>query len=137
MRKDIYEVIKKNLKLNEEQIYKLFEENNYLNQIIPADILQIIQFFEQFGISKEEMAEISLKNPYILTESLERIRYIEKYFKLINIEDLRWMAVHHPISMSQDPYDIKSFIEENESQGKTKEEIRKMLMDDFEKYFTL
>lgn len=135
--RSVYEIIESELGLTEEEIDELFKQNKFLSYIISADIMQLIKFFEQFGITKEEMKEISIKNPYFLTENFERVRYIEDYLKMVDITDIRSMAVNHPISISQNPIDIKNFIEDNRKQGKKDEEIKEMLMKDFEKYFTL
>lgn len=135
--KDVYEIIEKRLNLAESQIDVLFEKNKFLKQVIAMDIIDLIIFFEEYGLTEEEIAKISIENPYFLTESFERIKYIEKYLNLVDITDIKWMAIHHPISMSQNPIDIKNFIEENRKQGKTDEEIKAILMNDFEKYFTL
>ena len=135
--KDVYEIIEKRLKLSEKQIDEMFAKNNFLKQVMAIDIINLIIFFEGYGITEEEMSEIAIKNPYFLTESFERIRYIEKYLKMIDITQIRWMAVNHPISMSQNPIDIKNFIEEKRADGKKDEEIKKILMNDFEKYFTI
>ena len=135
--KDVYEIIERRLKLTEEQIDGLFEKNKYLKQILEIDIVDLIIFFEEYGLTEEEMAKIALENPYFLTESFERIRYIEEYLKMVDITDIRWMAIRHPISMSQNPMDIKDFIEENRKNGKTDEEIKALLMNDFEKFFVV
>lgn len=132
---DIYEVIENKLGLTESQIDTLFEQNKFLNNVIVGDILQEIRFFEGFGITREELAKISLKNPWILTESFERVRYIEKFLKLVDITDIKRMAVNHPILMSVNPITIKEFIEKNRNDGKTDEDIRNLIMNDFEKYF--
>lgn len=133
--KDIYEVIEKELGLTESQIDTLFEKNNFLNYVIKGDILQVIRFFESFGITREELAQIALKNQWILTESFERVTYIQKFLAIVEITDIRWMAINHPISMSVNPITIKNFIEENREKGKTDEEIRNLIKNDFEKYF--
>lgn len=135
--KDVYEIIEKSLKLSEEQIDELFEKNKFLKQIMAIDIIQLVLFFEKYGITKEEMAKIALENPFFLTENFERIRYIEKYLKIVGIVDIRWMTINHPICISQNPNDIKEFIEINRKNGKTDEEIKEILMFDFEKYFTI
>lgn len=135
--KDVYEIIEKRLNLAESQIDVLFEKNKFLKQVIAMDIIDLIIFFEEYGLTEEEIAKISIENPYFLTESFERIKYIEKYLNLVDITDIKWMAIHHPISMSQNPMDIKNFIENNIKDGKTNQEIKDILMNDFEKYFTL
>jgi len=133
--KDIYEIIEDKLGLTESQIDVLFEKNKFLEKVISGDILQVIRFFEGFGITREELSQIALKNAWILTESFERVRYIEKFLKMVDITDIRWMAVNHPISMSVNPITIKEFIEKNRAEGKSDEEIRNLIMNDFEKYF--
>ena len=125
--KDVYEIIEKRLNLAESQIDALFEKNKFLKQVIAMDIIDLIIFFEEYGLTEEEIAKISIENPYFLTESFERIKYIEKYLNLVDITDIKWMAIHHPISMSQNPMDIKNFIENNikdDMDNKTKIEIR-------------
>ena len=84
---------------------------------------------------REELSQIALKNEWILTESFERVRYIQKFLGMVDITDIRWMAVNHPISMSVNPITIKDFIEQNRAEGKSDEEIRNLIMNDFEKYF--
>jgi 16S rRNA (guanine527-N7)-methyltransferase len=34
----------------------------FLEMVIPGDILQVIRFFEGFGITREELSQIALKN---------------------------------------------------------------------------
>ena len=41
--------------------------NKFLEMVIPGDILQVIRFFEGFGITREELSQIALKNEWILT----------------------------------------------------------------------
>ena len=135
--KDVYEIIEKRLKLTEKQIDEMFAKNNFLKQVMAIDIINLIIFFEGYGITEEEMTKIAIENPYFLTESFERVKYIEKFLKMVDITDIRWMAVNHPISMSQNPIDIKNFIEEKRVEGKKDDEIKEILMNDFEKYFTL
>lgn len=131
----IYEIIEKEMKLSEKEIDEIFEKNKYLKVIIPLDLVQLMIFFEKYGITREEMGQIAKKNPYFLTESFERIRYIEKFLNLVGITDIRWMAVNHPTSMSINPIKIKDFINKNRAENKSDEEIKKMIMDDYEKYF--
>ena len=80
--KDVYEIIEKRLNLAESQIDVLFEKNKFLKQVIAMDIIDLIIFFEEYGLTEEEIAKISIENPYFLTESFERIKYIEKYLKI-------------------------------------------------------
>lgn len=133
--RSVYEVIEDTLKLNEEEIDRMYEKNKFLSRVIPSDIVQTIHFFEKFGITREEMKQISLVNYWFLTESFERIRYIEKFLKIVDITDIRWMAVNHPLSMSINPITIKDFIEKNRSEGKSDEKIRELIKNDFDKYF--
>ena len=86
--KDIYEIIENKLGLTESQIDTLFEKNKFLEMVIPGDILQVIRFFEGFGITREELSQIALKNEWILTESFERVRYIQKFLEMVDIKDI-------------------------------------------------
>ena len=84
----------------------------------------------------DENKKTSVFNPdYRFVE--KNFELFEKYLNLVDITDIKWMAIHHPISMSQNPMDIKNFIENNIKDGKTNQEIKDILMNDFEKYFTL
>lgn len=135
--KKVYEIIEKNLNLTEQQLDEMFETNKYLSQIMPQDILQQIMFYEKLGINKENIAKVALQNPWFLTESFERIRYIQSYLAIVGITDLNWMAINHPISLSVNPITIKDFIEDKRLQGKTDEQIKEDIMNNFEQYFSL
>ena len=96
--KDVYQVISK-LGLEEKEIDELFEKNKFLSKVMGRDVLQVIHFFEKYGLTREEIGKIAIKNPWLLTESFERVRYIEEYLNLVDITDMRQMAIKHPMSM--------------------------------------
>ena len=134
--RDVYEELFK-IGLTEDEIDKQFEINVDLKVVLGTDIKQEIIFLKQYNLKEEDIAEISRKNPWILTEDFQRIRFLEKYYKEVDIKDLGELFKNQPISMSVNPKHIKDFINKLTEEGKSKEEIKSMILNDFEKYFKL
>ena len=133
----IYDVLNKKLKLSKEEIDKAVETNIYLKKVIASDVNQVIKKFEDFGLEDKEIAEIAKKNPWMLTESFERIKYLKEYYKLVDLTEYRELLLKHPIAMSVNPIKVKELIEEFKQEGKTDEEIRNILINDFTKHISL
>ena len=123
--------------LTEEDIDKQFEINVDLKVVLGTDIKQEIEFLKQYNLTEEDIAEISRKNPWILTEDFQRIRFLEKYYGEVDIKDLGELFKKQSISMSVNPKEVKDFIDKLTEEGKSKEEVRNILFNDFEKYFKL
>ena len=134
--RDVYEELLK-IGLTEEEIDKQFEINVDLKVVLGRDIKQEIEFLKQYNLTEEDIAEISRKNPWILTEDFQRIRFLEKYYGEVDIKDLGKLFKKQSISMSVNPKDVKDFIDKLTEEGKSKEEVRNILFNDFEKYFKL
>ena len=134
--RDVYEELLK-IGLTEEEIDKQFEINVDLKVVLGTDIKQEIEFLKQYNLTEEDIAEISRKNPWILTEDFQRIRYLEKYYGEVDIKDLGELFKKQSISMSVNPKEVKDFIDKLTEEGKSKEEVRNILFNDFEKYFKL
>ena len=134
--RDVYEELFK-IGLTEEEIDKQFEINVDLKVVLGADIKQEIEFLKQYNLTEEDIAEISRKNPWILTEDFQRIRFLEKYYGEVDIKDLGELLKKQSISMSVNPKEVKDFIDKLTEEGKSKEEVRNILVNDFEKYFKL
>lgn len=134
--RDVYEELLK-IGLTEEEIDKQFEINVDLKVVLGADIKQEIEFLKQYNLTEEDIAEISRKNPWILTEDFQRIRFLEKYYGEVDIKDLGELFKKQSISMSVNPKEVKDFIDKLTEEGKSKEEVRNILFNDFEKYFKL
>ena len=134
--RDVYEELLK-IGLTEEDIDKQFEINVDLKVVLGTDIKQEIEFLKQYNLTEEEIAEISRKNPWILTEDFQRIRFLEKYYGEVDIKDLGELFKKQSISMSVNPKEVKDFIDKLTEEGKSKEEVRNILFNDFEKYFKL
>ena len=133
----IYDLLNKKLKLSKEEIDKAVETNIYLKKVIASDVNQVIKKFEDFGLEDEEIAEIAKKNPWMLTESFERIKYLKEYYKLVDLTEYRELLLKQPIAMSVNPIKVKELIEEFKQEGKTDEEIRNILINDFTKHISL
>ena len=131
--RDVYEELLK-IGLTEEEIDKQFEINVDLKVVLGTDIKQEIEFLKQYNLTEEDIAEISRKNPWILTEDFQRIRFLEKYYGEVDIGEL---FKKQSISMSVNPKEVKDFIDKLTEEGKSKEEVRNILFNDFEKYFKL
>lgn len=133
----IYDLLNKKLKLSKEEIDKAVETNVYLKKVIASDVYQVIKKFESFGLEDNEIAEIAKQNPWMLTESFERINYLKKFYKLVELTDYKELLKKQPISMSVNPIEVKELIEKLQEQGKANEEIRNILINNFTEYISL
>ena len=133
----IYDLLNKKLKLSKEEIDKAVETNIYLKKVIASDVNQVIKKFESFVLEDSEIAEIAKQNPWMLTESFERIKYLKEYYKLVDLTEYRELLLKQPIAMSVNPIKVKELIEEFKQEGKTDEEIRNILINDFTKHISL
>jgi len=134
---EIYDLLNKKLNLNKEEIDKAVETNIYLKKVIAPDVFQVIKKFEEFGLEDKEIAEIAKQNPWMLTESFERINYLKKFYKLAELTDYKELLIKQPIAMSVNPIEVKELIEKLQQEGKTNEEIRNILINNFTEYISL
>ena len=133
----IYDLLNKKLKLSKEEIDKAVETNVYLKKVIASDVYQVIKKFESFGLEDNEIAEIAKQNPWMLTESFERINYLKKFYKLVELTDYKELLKKQPISMSVNPIEVKELIEQLQQEGNTNEEIRNILINNFTEHISL
>lgn len=134
---EIYNLLNKKLNLSKEEIDKVVETNIYLKKVIASDVLQVIKKFEEFGLKDKEISEIAKQNPWMLTESFERINYLKKFYKLAELTDYKELLIKQPIAMSVNPIEVKGLIEKLQKQGKTNEEIRNILINNFTEHISL
>ena len=134
---EIYELLNNKLGLNKEDINQIIEINTYLKKVIASDVFQVIEKFEAFGLDDKEIAEIAKQNPWMLTESFERINYLKKFYNLVDLTEYRELLIKQPIAMSVNPIEVKELIEKLKEQGKTNEEIRNILINNFTEYISL
>ena len=132
-----YDLLNRKLKLSKEEIDKAVETNIYIKKVIAQDIYQVIKKFEEFGLEDSEIAEIAKQNPWMLTESFERIKYLKQFYGLVDLTDYRELLIKQPIAMSVNPIEVKELIEKFQEEGKTNEEIKNILINDFTKYILL
>ena len=133
----IYDLLNKKLNLSKEEIDKAVETNIYLKKVIAPDVYQVIKKFEEFGLEDKEIAEIAKQNPWMLTESFERINYLKKFYKLAELTDYKELLIKQPIAMSVNPIEVKELIERFKEQGKTNQEIRNILINNFTEHISL
>ena len=134
---EIYELLYNKLGLNKEEINQIIQVNTYLKKVIASDVLEVINVFQDFGLKDIEIAEIAKQNPWMLTESFERISYLKKFYNLVDLTDYRELLIKQPIAMSVNPIEVKELIEKLQQQGKTNEEIRNILINNFTEYILL
>lgn len=134
---EIYDLLNKKLNLSKEEIDKAVETNVYLKKVIAPDVFKVIKKFEEFGLEDSEIAQIAKQNPWMLTESFERIKYLKEFYGLVDLIEYRELLIKQPIAMSINPIEVKELIEKFQTEGKTNEEIKNILINDFTKYITL
>ncbi len=134
---EIYDLLDKKLNLSKEEIDKAVETNIYLKKVIAPDVYQVIKKFESFGLEDSEIAQIAKQNPWMLTESLERIKYLKRIYKLAELTEYKELLINQPIAMSVNPIEVKELIEKLQEQGKANEEIRNILINNFTEYISL
>ena len=71
------------------------------------------------------------------TESFERINHLKKFYKLAELTDYKELLIKQPIAMSVNPIEVKELIEKFQEKGKTNEEIRNILINNFTEYISL
>ena len=116
---EIYDLLNKKLNLSKEEIDKAVETNVYLKKVIAPDVFKVIKKFEEFGLEGKEIAEIAKQNPWMLTESFERINYLKKFYKLVELTDYKELLKKQPISMSVNPIELIELIEKLQEQVKS------------------
>jgi len=135
---DVYKLLY-NLGLEDNEIQEICNENIYLSKVLATDVLQLLEYLESNKLSVDEIIEVSIKNPWVLTESFERLRWLEKTYSSIGIKGERYkeLIIKHPISVSLNPVDVENKIKELEIEGNSREVIQEKLFDEFDTYFKL
>lgn len=134
---EIYDLLDKKLNLSKEEIDQAVETNIYLKKVIAPDVYQVIKKFERFGLEDSEIAQIAKRNPWMLTESFERIKYLKEFYGLVDLTEYKELLIKQPIAMSVNPIEVKEVIEKLQKQGKTNEEIRNILINNFTEHISL
>lgn len=134
---EIYDLLDKKLNLSKEEIDQAVETNIYLKKVIAPDVYQVIKKFESFGLEDSEIAQIAKQNPWMLTESFERIKYLKEFYGLVDLTEYKELLIKQPIAMSVNPIEVKELIEKLQKQGKTNEEIRNILINNFTEHISL
>jgi len=129
----------KKVGFSEEEIKKIREVNENLQYVLVSDVLQLLKYLEKIGLKLPEMVAMANKNPWVLTESFERIDYLEKYYKMIGIEgdSYKELLIKYPIAISQNPAEVKQEIERQIENGRTAQEIQEDFFANFGKYFSI
>ena len=121
----------------DEQIQEMVKENVFLTKVISSDIEQEIKFLKQYELTNYDIVNISIVNPWILTESFERMRMLEKQYKLVGIDEFKKLLLKQPIAMSLDPLELKNYISKQKEENRSNEEIREELYNNLSNIFSL
>ena len=134
---EIYHLLNRKLNLSKAEIDRAVGINIYLKKVIAPDVYQVIKKFEEFGLEDKEIAKIAKQNPWMLTESFERIKHLKKLYKLAELTEYKELLIKQPIAMSVNPIEVKELIEKLQEQGKANEEIRNILINNLTEYISL
>lgn len=128
-----------NLGLDDEEIQNINNENINLSKVLDVDVLQLLEYLEEQGLNIDEIMQVSIKNPWVLTESFERLRWLEKAYKSIGIfeEKYKELIIKYPICVSLNPIDVEKKIEELKLNNLTNEKIREKFLNEFDSFFKL
>ena len=126
----------KKLGMTKEEIEHAYEVNKNLQRVLDIDIKQVIVFlYKNYGLESEEICRIAVSNPWILTESFERMRYLEESYKGVGIENIGELLIKMPIALSLNPKVLDEFIENLKKENKTNEEIKEVILNNLDEYF--
>ena len=92
---EIYDLLDKKLNLSKEEIDQAVETNIYLKKVIAPDVYQVIKKFESFGLEDSEIAQIAKRNPWMLTESFERIKYLKEFYGLVDLTEYKELLINN------------------------------------------
>ncbi|MBQ3468938.1 MAG: hypothetical protein IJH18_02615 [Bacilli bacterium] len=109
------------------------------------DVRRIIKFLEEKGLEPDEIINVIVSNPFLLTESTKKIEQLEEICGNIGFgyDDLKDMIIRNPKMYSASPDEIGRIVEYLKMQNTEDKEIRKiffenpkilnMKFDDFQK----
>ena len=122
---DVYILLYK-LGLKDAEIQEINKVNVNLAKVLDIDVLQLLKYLEAQGLNIDEIIDVSKRNPWILTESFERLNWLEEHYKSIGIEKEKYkdLIIKYPIALSLNPMNVKLKIQELNEEGFSKEEIQ-------------
>ena len=125
------------IEMTEEQIENAFKTNTNLNKVLDIDVMQVILFLiKNYNLTQQEIANVASENPWILTESFERMRYLEESYSNLGI-DIKELLTKQPIAMSLNPKAVEDFIQQLKNENKTNEEIQEVLLNELNEHFSI
>ena len=123
--------------MTEEQIENAFKTNTNLKKVLDIDVMQVILFLiKNYNLTQQEIAFVANENPWILTESFERMRYLEESYNNLGI-DIKELLIKQPIAMSLNPKAVEDFIQQLRNENKTNEEIKLVILNELNEHFSI
>lgn len=127
----------KEIGLTDENITKIIDENHFVTKIIESDLISQIKFLYGYNLTNKDIVEIANKNPWILTESFERMRMLEKNYNNIGIKDMKELLLKQPNALSLNPLDVNNLIQKLKDENNSTEDIKEMILEKLDKYLSI
>ncbi len=126
------------LGLDEDEIKSVEKRNKLLNQTIPEDVNDIVNFFSlKCSLGKDDIAKLIIKNPLILNESFERIDALYEIYKNLGFSraEYKKYATNFDKAFSLNPKEVLDNVSNMLKDGYKVEEIKEYLIEKSNKLF--
>ena len=126
------------LGLDEDEIKSVEKRNKLLNQTIPEDVNDIVNFFSlKCSLGKDDIAKLIIKNPLILNESFERIDALYEIYKNLGFSrtEYKKYATNFDKAFSLNPKEVLDSVSNMLKEGYKVEEIKDYLIEKSSKLF--
>lgn len=117
--------------LDEEDIFSIKNRNDYLKVTVKEDMQRVLSFLQRnCKLSKKEIRHIIVNNPFILSESMQRISLLDSIYKNIGFkgEEYKEYLTTFEKALSLNPRGVFEKIESMASNGKTKNDIKSSII---------
>jgi len=118
--------------LDNEEIKSIKFRNKYLKLTIKEEVVEIIDFLKkECKLNKQDVKRLIISNPFILTESMERINLLNNIYKNIGFKskDYKQYLYVYDKAFSLNPRIVFEKIEKMVSCGKSKNDIKNSIIE--------
>ena len=116
---DVAKVLSK-IGLEDYEIDNIFSRNKYLNTLIDEDVLEIVKYlYTNCKMEMKDIKKLILRNPFVLSESVNRINSLEPIYKTIGIENEKYRDLINNFdqALSLNPKELADSISNLKNQG--------------------
>jgi len=118
--------------LDSDEIFSVKSRNKYLKITLTEEIDEVLIFLQrQCKLNKSDIRSLVINNPFILTESMQRIRLLDSIYKKIgfNSKDYKRYLNSYDKAFSLNPRVVFEKIEKLAKSGKDKNDIKNIIID--------